>query len=325
MILGRNALFDTFDKDRIDAFRGLACALLVANHVTQWFVHYHQLEAISALDINFALSYFRMPAFAFVSGLILGITSTNVGTLAFIFKKFKRLIIPFLFVTIVMSVGRGAVRGNVGVLDVLYLWIYPQAHMWFLPAAFSFFVTAAALSRFWNLRSTMGAATFLCVAFAVSVTPLPPGLPFAINSGANLFPFFALGLLFANRKKEVSAVRVYVIVAAVTCAVTIIEVTLGANDPFRNIIQSVVVLLGFAIMPRIKVLTILGHYSFTVYLFHISLISIGVRAMPGQPMVAGIGIFLTAIIIPILIEVGFCRITPFALPLIGQRRSGLPR
>lgn len=311
---------NTFDSTRINSFRGLACALLVAHHITLSLVDYRQLEAVTAQDIDRALSYFRMPAFAFVSGLILGITKSDIGNSSFVFKKMERLIIPFLFVTVVSIIGRMAARGDVDWSDVPYFWIYPYSHMWFLPAVFIFFMMSAAFSLLCDLRSTKGAAIFLFAAFAISISPLPPELPFAINPGAELFPFFALGLLFANRKRGASTIQVYAIIAAAICFVTIIQLAYGADNPWRNIIQSAVVLVGFAVMPCIGILAYLGRYSFTVYLFHSIIISIGIRAMPGQPLTAALGIFFAAILFSILIEVGFRRYTPSILPMIGQKK-----
>ncbi len=82
---------NTFDNVRINSFRGLACALLVTHHITLSLVDYRQIEAIAAQDVDYALSYFRMPAFAFVSGLILGITKSEIGTTFFVSKKMQRL------------------------------------------------------------------------------------------------------------------------------------------------------------------------------------------------------------------------------------------
>ncbi len=192
--------------------------------------------------------------------------------------------------------------------------------MWFLPAVFIFFLMSAAFSRLCDLRSTKGAAAFLFAAFIVSVLPLPPELPFGINPGANLFPYFALGLLFANRKRGVSTIQIYAIITAAVGLTTIVQLAHDAADPWRNITQSAVVLVGFAVMPCIGILAYLGRYSFTIYLFHSIFISIGIRTMPSQPLLAAFGIFLAATLLPILIEIGFRRYTPFVLPLIGQQR-----
>jgi surface polysaccharide O-acyltransferase-like enzyme len=314
------ASLNTFDSDRINSFRGLACALLVAHHITLLLLEYRQIESTTVLVVDNALAYFRMPAFALVSGIILGITKSEIGARSFLFRKFERLIIPFLFVTIIMIAGRSVARGDVSLFDIPYFWIYPPGHMWFLSAVFIFFAFSAAFSQIWDLRSTKGSTIFLLVAFAISAIPLAQDLPFGINLGAKLFPFFALGLLVANRRREVPAFHLYAIVAAAAFAITVIQVVSGDPTPLRNAFQCAVVLVSFAITPRNGALAYLGKYSFTVYLFHATLISIGIRLMPGQPLAAGAGIFLSAVLVPILIEMSLKRFAPFALPLIGQKR-----
>lgn len=165
---------DTFERRRIDTVRGLACALLVAHHCTLSLTDYRGWDLDTVHRLDAMLSYLRMPVFAFISGLILGITSSPIANVAFVLKKARRLLVPFLAVTVILLVGRAAATGDVTPLDIPYSWIHSHSHMWFLPAAFPFFLASALFSLAADLRQPHGALIFLALALGVSSLSLPP-------------------------------------------------------------------------------------------------------------------------------------------------------
>lgn len=166
---------DTFERRRIDTVRGLACALLVAHHCTLSLTDYRGWDVDTVHRLDAMLSYLRMPVFAFISGLILGITSSPIANVAFVLKKARRLLVPFLAVTVILLVGRAAATGDVTPLDIPYSWIHPHSHMWFLPAAFLFFLASALFSLAADLRQPHGALIFLALALGVSSLVIAAG------------------------------------------------------------------------------------------------------------------------------------------------------
>lgn len=309
---------DIFERSRIDTVRGLACALLVAHHCTLSLTDYRGWDAETVHRVDEMLSYLRMPVFAFISGLILGITSSPIPNTGFVLKKAKRLLVPFLAVTVILLVGRAAARGDVTPLDIPYSWIYPHSHMWFLPAAFLFFLASAFFSLVADLRQPRGAIIFLALALCASSLPLPSGLPFAADKAAQLAPFFALGIAIAPLRKQASPKHM-ALVGVVVATFALLLFMAGA-DASRVLISTAVVSAVFLAMPYVRPLEWIGRYSFSIYLFHGVLISLLIRLAPGAPMFASAATFLAALLVPVAIEMAIRRWLPIAMPLIGQER-----
>jgi hypothetical protein len=310
-----------FDSNRINAVRGLACALLVAHHATISTVDYRGLDGTVALNIDAALSYFRMPAFAFISGLILGISSSRIDTSHFIIKKFQRIIIPFLTVTVLLIAGRSATSADVSVLDFPYFWLYPHSHMWFLPAVFLFFLASILTACFLDLRSERGSVIFLLAAILISFLPISEAAPLALSRASNLFPYFALGLAFSEVYRSKNLIRTSSIILAIAAIALLAGITLNSPNPSAILISYTLVIAVFCTMPRIGFLVWIWRYSLSIYLFHGILVSLGIRFMPDATYIAAIGTYTLAILVPVLIEFSIRKILPVALPLIGQSRS----
>lgn len=190
--------------------------------------------------------------------------------------------------------------------------------MWFLPAAFLFFLASALFSLVADLRQPRGAIIFLALALCASSLPLPSGLPFAADKAAQLAPFFALGIAIAPLRKQASPKHM-ALVGVVVATFALLLFMAGA-DASRVLISTAVVSAVFLAMPYVRPLEWIGHYSFSIYLFHGVLISLLIRLAPGAPMFASAATFLAALLVPVAIEMAIRRWLPIAMPLIGQER-----
>lgn len=283
---------------------------------------YRGFEAPSAMALDAALGYFRMPAFSFIAGLILGVTTSDISRPDFLYNKFKRLIIPFLFFTFVLLAGRSIFIGSDSIVDTPHHWIYPHSHMWFLPAAFLFFLFAFSFSQFFRLRDAKGSLAFLILALFISFIPFSEDAPFAAGKAADLFPFFGLGIAFsAINKSPNSRDKILIAIALAILGSTAVKTMTGAEEPLDDLLRSSFVLFVFTLLPRFKALALIGKYSFSIYLLHGIAISFGIRLMPGSLALSATGIFLSAIAGPLVFEKLLRKFVPCALPLIGQTKK----
>lgn len=320
-----NYYHNLFNSHRINSVRGLACALLVAHHVTISLVDYRDLDAAGTLEVDAMISYLRMPAFTFISGLILGISSSTIGSASFLYRKCRRLILPYLIVSTLLVVGRNGMPDASLFVDIPHHWIYPYTHLWFLPVAFFFFVLAAALSKVSNLRSAGGSMVFLAVTFAVSFLPIPERSPFAVDNAADLVPYFSVGLTFSQLHRSGNVTGTILAVVAVIAATVTLSLIIGNAGPWDYAISTATVLCVFAFLPYVALLAWVGKYSFSIYLFHGIIVSLGIRFMPADPILAALGTGIGAIAVPVFVEVAIRRWMPIALPVIGQDRWSTKR
>lgn len=91
-------------------------------------------------------------------------------------------------------------------------------------------------------------------------------------------------------------------------------------DASRLIISTAVVAGVFLAIPYARPLEWIGHYSFSIYLFHGVFISLLIRLAPGTPLLATATTFLAALLTPVAIEMAIRSWLSVAMPLIGQER-----
>lgn len=264
---------------------------------------------------------FHMPLFFFLSGLnyVRYTARKEQPFLEFVGSKAKRLMVPFVvFTTIAFPVkavlSHFALRSERmtfgDYLDGLAVpWHNPVVFFWFLPTLFLVFCAAPVLLRFlghWMLALVMAAVTAALYVLVPEKTDGPLrwlNLAGALHSVA----FFYAGMMFQRFHGE-TKVTPALLLASVVSAVVFFFWPPNANPPESLLLAllGIAGALAFARlwMTRPQTLSLLGTYSFQIYLFS-WFPQVAARVGLGQvlhfslwPVV--VAMFVTGLLVPIL-------------------------
>jgi glucans biosynthesis protein C len=152
----------------IDFLRVFAIILMFIYHVSMIFVaewdwHIKNAEQSNVLmEINYWMAFFRMPLLFFVSGFISCVLLDRHKTVAFIFQRFNRLIIPTVFGTFLLVAPQIYFERRLQGVEFSYLEFYRSflqfqwwpngnfhwLHLWFIPYLFFYNVLSIPVYRF---------------------------------------------------------------------------------------------------------------------------------------------------------------------------------
>jgi hypothetical protein len=321
-----------FERDRLDSLRGLACVLLVAYHVTVDAMVFAQSKNELISMFNSMISPIRMPLFSFLSGLIYAYRPVEPGKfLSFQVKKVNRLMVPFLFMTLIIislkSVAT-SVTNPVSISNAPYYLLYGYSHLWFLQAIFIIFVILSAIdSTFTKNRGLNYIALFIAGSIAY-FTSIGKWQIFSIGGAIELLPFFSVGALFNAYSTKWS--RYYSPALIATLALILLGSSVAffhgiktsqieALSPFRFIMGISGVSLLFLLFPNNKVLKNIGVYSFSIFLFHSIFTAISFRILPGELHYLSLAGFTIALFGPIFVEIILMKRLPFLRMAIGKQ------
>src|SRR6478609_4484880 len=143
----------TRDKS-LDTVRGIACVLLVLYHVVGG-------NSESGLrlgpdseyqEVNQALAFVRMPLFTFLSGVVYALRPVAPGVgRHFAAGKLKRLLLPFICVSVLFAILQKLTPGTNAKLDwaeIPLVVIWPYAHLWFIAALLLVFAVVGTLDYY---------------------------------------------------------------------------------------------------------------------------------------------------------------------------------
>lgn len=139
--------------------------------------------------INPLFISFQLQAFVFISGYLYSyqqLSGKIISNRTFIYKKFKRLIIPALFFGIIYYFLFRFEQNNFSILNATIQILSGIGHLWFLPMLFWCFV----IIRFFDkIRISNIAKLALLFPLAIKGTPIP----FGISNAFHYVFFFYLG------------------------------------------------------------------------------------------------------------------------------------
>lgn len=190
-----------------DAAKVLATVLVVVAHAT---VMYTNSGAIAVAGTSAFLTYlteyiysFHMPLFFLLSGCVYGYCIEHgkyERAIPFIFSKFKRLIIPYLFFGLFVVTPTMLALGlwDSGLIEYIYRGIVlalNSRHLWYLPALFFIFVLSAVYRP---LFKRGGGAIVAAVLLSLAIYYLARFVPweFQLRAACNYQIFFMAGIIF---------------------------------------------------------------------------------------------------------------------------------
>lgn len=298
----------------LDTVRGIACVLLVV---------YHVIGASSASGLhlpsdsgyhafNEMLGYVRMPLFTFLSGIVYALRPVSSGAgRQFVEGKLKRLLLPFIFVSLIFAVVQKLVPGTNGSLEwaqIPRVLVWPYGHMWFIPALLLVFALIGTLDYLRALDKPLHLlALFVlaCVLFEEGSGEI--GI-LAARQALFLLPFFVAGVML--KRFGWQWVMACVLAGAIALSW---KISLGVGFGVALV----------AMMPKIPLIARVGVYSYSIYLYHVfgsAFSRIAWDKLGGleTPLLLLSGT-LAGLIVPITIHIALERLPYASWALLGVR------
>ncbi|WP_104402577.1 acyltransferase family protein [Vibrio penaeicida] len=264
------------DRQEIDTLRGFACILLVAYHVVgNTPFNGLRLEEGVYREVNDLLGYVRMPIFTFLSGLVYAYRPFNGDYRKFFSGKARRLLLPMLVVGTSFAVLQSLTpSANAEQYNWSMLHVLPVAHFWFVEALFIIFACVAIFETLKCLSSLLlFSAIFGLVTFVYTSSFDMPY--FALSGAVYLLPFFLLGVAIHrfNLIRHLSIWHGWMLLALVFALLILNALGyLHVHDKrtvYGLFVGAVFCIGALSVRGRNKLLTRVGAYSYSIYLFHV--------------------------------------------------------
>ena len=322
----------------IETLRGLAVVLMVCGHVIgatgkvgmevaddSWWRHFYLM-----------LSPYRMPLFTTISGFVYAlrpITRSTAGDFAL--GKFRRLMLPFLFVSTLVyfaswGMGRGLPFSPEHFYKIYYL---PFDLFWFLQAIILIFFYVSVAELF-DLMKTRTGWLMSLVAVGIGYLTLPRTTFFSFHSSLYLLPFFVLGLglhrfgeTFRNWPVRFALVAGFGATLVLFLARNMFGWTPDIYAERAMFLVAGISGCALVFQPRVEVrwLAWMGTYAYGIYLLHILFVAgsrIALQRLTNDTipdgLVFAIGLAL-GLFIPIVIERSVQNMPWIRLLVFGQR------
>ena len=270
----------------VESLRGLAILLVVAFHI----IGHSPSSGIQVSEDSFwryftdTLEFIRLPLFVAISGFVYALKPVNKseGT-GFLLGKARRILIPFLMVSTLQYVANTyapATNNELLIANIWRIYLFPWAQFWYLQAIALVFMLIFLLEQTSILKSFTSWLGTLAITFTLLMIfdrNHYSGI-FSIWGALYIFPFFILGLGI-QRFQDILFRKSVLRVAGF---IMIVGFLLQQLDWFRildtglerkSLITLVTSLSGIVVLFRfrrnIPILSRLGYYSYSIYLFHV--------------------------------------------------------
>lgn len=262
----------------LDIAKGLTIILVVVGHFMP------ENSPAAYVSLNHWIYSFHMPTFFFLSGYVYESYRKDIPYVEFVWKKFRRLMIPYLFVSILIISIKLLTQGNMYVqnpvtfrtyVEILYV---PSAgyYLWFIWSLFTIYLIVPLFKNKGSIYILFGISIILkCL---MPYCSLPSA--FALNGTQSNLPWFMLGVmsvLWRNNVPFISGIGVQTATIGLFAFFSILFISF---DSFDNLTA---VMPLFGIGSTLSVSSILEKYckrsshfiaeylgaaSFDIYLFH---------------------------------------------------------
>jgi peptidoglycan/LPS O-acetylase OafA/YrhL len=319
----------------LDSVRGLTCLFIVALHVVG-------VDSTTGLHLPMtspwhyameSLEFLRVPLFTIMSGYLYAGRRVSRGDFAqFWSKKFRRLVVPLIFVTgVTWALHRQAYADQTTFPEALF---FSFGHLWYVQALIVLF-TAISI---WDVVSRPGPAA-LVVAGLAAVMITQSGIPvtdfFSVANSLYLAPYFLFGILLRGhpewlRDRQRGTTALWIVGIVMTAQ------QLGMNGlanelPLLQLPTAIAGMAGALFLlqrfPSDRRLAAIGVYSYPIYLWHIIasaatrtvLMKVGIDAT----VVLFAFCFMSGVIAPIILCEIARRIPLLCVAMTGENRRPL--
>jgi glucans biosynthesis protein C len=318
----------------LDSVRGLACLLVVALHVVGDLpTNGLQLPASSGWHYTMdSIEFLRMPLFTAMSGYLYAGRRVTKGEFPrFWAKKFRRLVIPLIFVTLVTWLLReeASYRDPTTIYDALF---FSFGHLWYIQAIIVIFLTVSAWDA-WHRPSTPALVVAGLAAILVCQSDLPVTEFFSFRHALYIGPYFLFGMLLREHETWLHdrawGTAALLIVLMVMTAQQLGMNGLGNELTLFELSTAIAGMAGVVFllqrMPSNKLLAAIGVYSYPIYLWHIAasaaLRTVLLKAGVDITVVLFVCCFVAAIVVPIVMTRIARHIPLLCVAVTGENRT----
>jgi fucose 4-O-acetylase-like acetyltransferase len=272
----KNECETKFTRRRVNSVRGIACILITIGHI----IGYSEYSGLKLPDDNLyrilyeMILYVRIPLFALIAGYVYEMRP-YIGGFDFFAGKIMRLLLPCCVVlTIYVFVQQIApgVNNPLPLQDIFKAYIYPFKHFWFIQASIFILFFSAFLDRCY-LSSNYAVYGLITFFIGLNLIDVKLSNVFSINNALYMFPFFLAGrivkrgaLPYGWKKYACSALFVLVFINIFLWFSD--GVFVSKTTALGIAISMVSAVLLFVARVESKILSFVGKYSFTIYLYH---------------------------------------------------------
>lgn len=314
---------------RVDTLRGLACCFLVLSHTIGGMSFPESSQYFKFIDV---FSYIRMPLFTFLSGIVYTYRPFEPDKInKYIKGKFNRLIIPMLIIGSIYGIVRYHTLGaHHSDYNIYTMHIYPVAYFWFVEAILLVFLLMIPIEYF-KLFNSLGKGICL-ILISILISPLFNDIYIlSINGFFYLLPYFLFGVFVIRFSVEgiVSyKFKVFLFLfIIITCLLHYYDyVNIGPpkTSYFSFFIGCIFCFVLYCMNLKIKYLSIIGLYSYTIYLYH-GFFTSGFRIILSRFNMDNVNFiiticFLAGIFIPIILHFVFMKNRYSSFLLIGLKK-----
>lgn len=299
-----------------------------------WFLAFTPSVIVPSLGwFSSWLGTFHVSGFVLVSGYLYYYLRYEAGkykdSRKFFLNKFKRLIIPYIFVSLVWVIPFAVYFYHYGISDIFvnYMLGTSPSQLWFLLMLFNVFAVVYPLSDYIaksRVITVIGLATISYVlGFVVSY--ISKGI-FQIGTSFSYLPYFVIGFLFRKywsniKNKKLTAVAMgggfmNILLFTFLQGIMVPHVT-GMIATFLTLLCKLsgtigvfcLLLVLFRKIRSTSLLNRLSAYSFPIYLFHQQIIYVVIVMLNGvvEPFIVSFVSFFAGVVISILITMILAR------------------
>ena len=307
-------------RPAVETLRGLAAILLVAFHCIEG----EPFEARGTLGyayFGYSVVYIRVPLFTVISGFVYALRPITPGNgLVFIKAKVRRLLLP-LFSLLTIEVIIGIITSDVNSAYTLekvgHTYLFHHTYLWFLQSIFIVFIVISILEEHRSLQKLHHWLAALGIAALFATFPPLDTEFLSIRGFFYLLPFFLLGLGLHRFHHVFFFPFVFPAILVVGIIGISYQQLVWWNPTFEYIAPSennyhiIITLACIIIVFRLKrawtPLTVIGGFSYSIYLFHPLTFPIGHWFMSrlmnvSQPDVLFLSRWLSGLFLPIGLE-----------------------
>jgi peptidoglycan/LPS O-acetylase OafA/YrhL len=315
----------------INAVRGLACLLIAALHVIgdEDSNGLHLPMTSNWHYVMESIEFLRIPLFTALSGyLYAGRRVVSSELSRFWTKKFRRLVVPLVFASVVIWWLRDHALGDQTSLP--HALLFEFGHLWFLQALLLLFAGISISDAYFRPGFT-GLLLAGLTAVMISQSGVPITTFFGIAGALYLAPYFLFGVILRQhpewlRDPQVGMLALGIVVIVLTSQ----QLGLFGLTSGVTLLQLPAAIAGMAGVvfllqrfPADPLLSRIGRYSYTIYLWHI----VAGAAMRSVLMRAGItsipvlfaSCLAAAVAAPIILYHIARRIPLFSVAFTGER------
>jgi glucan biosynthesis protein C len=316
----------------INAVRGLACLLIVALHMVG-DADFNGLHLPMTSDWHYAMQsieFLRIPLFTALSGYLYAGQRVTAGKFPLFWtKKLRRLAVPLLFATIVMWFLRGHAQGDQTSLPSALLFEY--GHLWYLQSLLILFAGISISDAIFQ-PGPVGLALAGLTAIMVSQSGATLTTFFGTAGAFYLAPYFLFGIILREQPRWLRDPQAGVLALGIVVVVlTSQQFGLFGLANEVSVLQLPAAIAGMAGVvfllqrfPRNALLARIGHYSYTIYLWHVlagaatrsALLKAGVTSVPTLFMIT----LMAGVATPIALYHIARRVPLLSVAVTGERR-----